>query len=641
MESIYKIFDQAPVVIGFVRGEEYVLEFANEALLKVWKVDATVFGKSLFGVFPELERQGFRHLLDNVRRTGSPFSAYEYPIQFERRDVVDTYYFDFIYQPFYEAGEITGVIAVGYDVTEKVVAKQSAQRGEKRWKELANSMPVIVWTADEQGRIDFCNELWYRTTGLTPEETNGFGWTSVLHPDDLDRCVDAWHNALARHTPYEMEARYRTKEGGYKWFLTRGVPVIENGNLISWYGTGTDITDQKDTEQRLDALVKGRTFEIEQKTLLLDNILKNSTNGISVSRMIFDAAGAVIDSHTILANDAAVHYTGFPKEDYLSKPATYFDPHIFASPYGRACIQALQTGEPFIMRYFLDFSKRWLELTVSKMDDTHLIHHFTDVTSIKEAELKLEKTLEELQYSNANLEQFAYAASHDLCEPLRKSQYFMTRLKEGMTSQLNENQLQLFERLENSQRRMQNLIEDLLDYSQAAKGTSQKERVDLNATLQTVLEDLELEIETRSATVDIYPLPIVQANKRQMHQLFQNLIGNALKYSKKTQAPSISVVSAPVTGGEFQEYCAASDYKKAFHHIKVTDNGIGFHQKDADKIFVVFTRLHSSEQYRGSGIGLSIVRKVVESHGGYIWSESELGRGAVFTILIPSMTQDQ
>src|SRR5688572_10140443 len=124
MESIYKIFDQAPVVIGFVRGEEYVLEFANEALLKVWKVDATVFGKSLFAVFPELERQGFRHLLDNVRQTGNPFSAYEYPIQFERRDVVDTYYFDFIYQPFYEAGEITGVIAVGYDVTEKVVAKQ-------------------------------------------------------------------------------------------------------------------------------------------------------------------------------------------------------------------------------------------------------------------------------------------------------------------------------------------------------------------------------------------------------------------------------------------------------------------------------------------------------------------------------------
>ncbi|MCD9014147.1 sensor histidine kinase [Parachryseolinea silvisoli] len=513
MESIYKIFDQAPVVIGFVRGEEYVLEFANEALLKVWKVDATVFGKSLFTVFPELERQGFRHLLDNVRRTGTPFSASEYPIQFERRDAVDTYYFDFIYQPFYEAGEITGVIAVGYDVTEKVVAKQSAQRGEKRWKELANSMPVIVWTADAQGLIDFCNELWYRTTGLTPEETHGFGWTSALHPDDLDRCVDAWHHALARHTTYAMEARYRTKEGDYKWILTRGVPVIENGNLISWYGTGTDITDQKDTEQRLDALVTGRT-------------------------------------------------------------------------------------------------------------------------------LKLEKTLEELQYSNANLEQFAYAASHDLREPLRKSQFYLDRLKEGMRSQLNEIQLQLFERLENAQRRMQNLIEDLLDYSQAAKGTSQKEQVDLNTVLQTVLEDLELEIETRSATIDIHALPIVLASKRQMHQLFQNLIGNSLKYSKKTVAPSISLMSTLATGGEFQGYCAASDYEKVFHHIKVTDNGIGFDQKDADRIFMVFTRLHSSEQYRGSGIGLSIVRKVVESHDGYIWSESELGQGAVFHILLPSMAQD-
>jgi PAS domain S-box-containing protein len=636
IETAYKFFDQAPVIIGFVRGSEYVVEFANDELLRVWKADRSVYGKSLLKVFPELETQGFRHLLDNVRTTGNPFKAYEFPITFDRESGErDTYYFDFIYQPFYENDEITGVIAVGHDVTEKVLAKKLVERGEKKWKELANSLPVIVWTADEKGNVDFYNELWYNITGQTVEQAAGVGWTTAIHPDDLNRCLEVWRLALIDKTAYQCEIRLRKRDGNYRWILARGVPIFENGVIVSWYGTSTDITDQKNVEQQLEETVRGRTQEVEQKESLLQSILKNSTNGISVSRLVFNDKREVIDAQTILANDAAVKYAGLPKDDYLTKPATYFDPNIIASDYGRACIKTLQTGEPFIMRYFLDFSKRWLELTVSKMDDSHLIHHFTDVTSIRDAELKLERTLEELQYLNANLEEFAYAASHDLKEPIRKSQYFANRLKESLKDSLDKEQLNLFDRLENAQLRMNKLILDLLEYSQAAKGKADKVEIDLNDEVKSVLEDLELEIQKEAARIDMGHLPTIMGNKRQIHQLFQNLIGNALKYSKHNTTPAIAIESNVVRGEDAKPDISPDRRDDRFHLITVSDNGIGFEQIYAEKIFLVFTRLDVNAQSRGSGIGLSIVKKVVESHDGFVWAESKPDKGAVFKILLP------
>jgi light-regulated signal transduction histidine kinase (bacteriophytochrome) len=269
------------------------------------------------------------------------------------------------------------------------------------------------------------------------------------------------------------------------------------------------------------------------------------------------------------------------------------------------------------------------------MDDSHLIHHFTDVTSIREAEIKLEKTLEELRYSNANLEEFAYAASHDLKEPIRKAQFFANRLNEDLKTTLTTEQISLFNRLEKSQARMQKLIEDLLEYSQAAKGAADQEEIDLREEVKVVLEDLELEIQKKAAKIVVGPLPKLFGNRRQIHQLFQNLIGNALKYSKQNVQSEIRISSSVVKGNEIKSKLPDDAGEKAFHLITVSDNGVGFDQMHADKIFKVFTRLHADEQYRGSGIGLSIVKKVVESHNGFVWAESEPQRGSVFSLLFP------
>jgi PAS domain S-box-containing protein len=184
-----------------------------------------------------------------------------------------------------------------------------------------------------------------------------------------------------------------------------------NGGISGIIAVANDVSEQvrarkriEESEQELQQRVRARTAELESQKNLLNSILTNSSNGISVTEMIKDASGNVIDATTILANDAAVRFTGLPKDIYLSKRATDLDPDIFSKPYGKTCVQTLATGEPAFIQYFLEVTGRWLELTISKMDDDHLIHIFTDVTPIKESQLQLEKTVEELRRSNRNLE---------------------------------------------------------------------------------------------------------------------------------------------------------------------------------------------------------------------------------------------
>jgi signal transduction histidine kinase len=427
----------------------------------------------------------------------------------------------------------------------------------------------------------------------------------------------------------------RRYDGTYRWFLTRALPIVDSkGKVVQWIGTNTDIDEQKQNEALLEEKVKERTRELTEQRNLVDNILSNSSNGISVTEMIRDENGRVIDADTILANDAAVRYTGLPRDIYLGKTAREIDPNILASEYGQTCLRTLETGEPSIIQYYLEMTKRWLELTISRMDENHLIHIFTDVTPVKQAQLALEKTVEDLQRSNTNLEEFAYAASHDLKEPIRKINVFTDRLKRKLVNQLGPEELHLFDRMEIAAQRMSSLIEDLLTYSQVSLGAKLNEEVDLNRILQVVLDDLDLDIEQKNAKIVVEDLATVKGHPRQLEQAFHNLISNSLKYAQPGIAPEILITGKTV--GQKDIDIKTDLHQNKYYSVSVADNGIGFHSKDAEKIFNLFTRLHqSANDYHGTGIGLSIVRKVLENHTGYIFADSEPGKGSVFTLLFP------
>jgi signal transduction histidine kinase len=201
---------------------------------------------------------------------------------------------------------------------------------------------------------------------------------------------------------------------------------------------------------------------------------------------------------------------------------------------------------------------------------------------------------------------------------------------------MEEEDLRYFERLEMGAKRMNTLIDDLLLYSHVNRGMATIETVDLNQMLSFVMDDLELQIEEKKARMEIGSLPTVQGRPRQLQQLFENLIANALKYSREGEAPVVSIRSQLIKGGETTAHSSMVNPDKLYHLIEVGDNGIGFEQADAERIFNVFTRLHGNTEYRGTGVGLSIVQKIVENHQGSIWAESSPGEGARFKILLPA-----
>ena len=381
--------------------------------------------------------------------------------------------------------------------------------------------------------------------------------------------------------------------------------------------------------------LKKAMLQLEQQKNLVDNILKNSSNGISVTEMIRDNEGRVIDASTIMANEAAVKFSGPPRDIYMNKTATEIDPGILQSGYGQTCLQTLSTGQPSMFQYYLELTGRWLELTISKMDDDHLIHIFTDITTIKNAEQKMSKYVEDLKQSNASLEQFAYAASHDLKEPIRKIQTFSDRLHVLLMDKLSEKEKFYFNRMSIATERMRTLIDDLLIYSHMSTVSDLQETIDLNSLMESVREDLELEIEEKKAKIEVSPLPAVKGNKRQLQQMLQNLLSNALKYHRPQISPHIEIKSRTITAQDTLLSRIGDECKGAYHLIQMIDNGIGFESTYAEHIFSIFTRLHANAEYLGSGIGLSIVKKVIDNHGGTVWAESSPNKGAVFNILLP------
>ena len=265
-----------------------------------------------------------------------------------------------------------------------------------------------------------------------------------------------------------------------------------------------------------------------------------------------------------------------------------------------------------------------------------------DVTEIKAQERKLKEAAdqlklsnEELRRSNEDLEQFAYVASHDLQEPLRKIRAFGDRLQLKYEKGKDMPGKEYVDRMQNASKRMQVLIDDLLTFSRVSRRTGELEEVDMNAVVRVVLDDLEHRIEDTHAEVQLEDLPVIKANHSQMRQLFQNLISNAIKFGKEGQRPVVKISSRQVLGRNIPYREIPAREGKVYYEIKVNDNGIGFDEKYLNRIFTIFQRLHGRSTYEGTGIGLAVCKKIIENHNGFITARSEPCKGATFILYLP------
>ena len=249
---------------------------------------------------------------------------------------------------------------------------------------------------------------------------------------------------------------------------------------------------------------------------------------------------------------------------------------------------------------------------------------------------ELRASNEKLQRANQDLEQFAYVASHDLQEPLRKLQTFADRLEQRHAHQLDDSGREMVQRMRAAAARMSTLINDLLTLSRVGRRDLELEGVDLATTLAEVTRDLESAIEESGATITAAFLPTLRADPLQMRQLLQNLIGNSIKYARKGVPPEIEIAATPSGGSGCQGDSGATLERPGWWTIEITDNGIGFDPRYSDQIFVPFQRLHGRFTYGGSGIGLAVCSRIVQRHGGSIRAEGEPGRGARFVVTLPA-----
>jgi signal transduction histidine kinase len=368
----------------------------------------------------------------------------------------------------------------------------------------------------------------------------------------------------------------------------------------------------------------------------LQVVFDTARAGMYTLTPVRDEMGEIIDFRFGLVNQAVASYLGLMAADLVGTLGSVHFPAYKSNGLFDRYVDTVRTGNPATFDlHYADGYDNYFTINVVKMGD-ELFGTFTDHSPLKRLQRDLEASISELKRSNASLEQFAHAASHDLQDPLRKITLHATKLEEHHSAALNDEAFGHLERIKTASKRMQRLVKDLLVFAEVGANRPDFEDVALNALLQEVVNDLEVAITEKEAVISIGDLGTVKGDSLHLQQLFQNLISNSLKYSRSEVAPHITITASIIQGKDTG--VVLGDYEKAkdFWQIKLRDNGQGFNQEQAQQIFKIFQRLpqHRNE-CSGTGIGLAIVQRVVENHNGYIKAEGIPGRGAIFTILLP------
>ncbi len=634
------LIEEAPVATCVFSGREMKIALANNKMLDLWGRDSTVIGMPIAEALPYLEGQPFFQILDNVYTTGVAYSQSAARAEMEHKGQLRTVYFNFTYKPlFNEAGEVYSIIDMAFDVTEQVLMQQKIEESRRELLNSFNDSPVgiAIITGDDLS-IKMVNPFYATITGRSQEELINKPLLIAMpelagqgFDTELFKVMTTGQPFTARDAPVEI-LRNEKKETKYLDF-TYQPQKNDTGEITGILVVVIEVTQK----------VAARK-DIEEKELALRNAVEfaelgtwtfNTITGEGLfSQRHLNMFG--LDSQSTSAEDASVVIVerdrdrvkklfydslkpgsdGKYQAEYEVKHAKT-DEHIIVKSQGQVYYNA--EGEA------IKISGTTQDITIQRQTQAALEAEVQKRTKeLAEAIESLNHTNRELKRSNANLEEFAHAASHDLKEPVRKILFFAQRLKDQLKNQLTEAESFSFTRIENATQRMGTLIDDLLMYSHVSQRPPEKENIDLNVKMKNVIEDLELDIQDKKGKVDIDKLPVIKGYSRQLQQLFQNLISNALKYGKADTPPHI-VIRAEM----------AEQNQKQFHIIIIEDNGIGFEQQYEDKIFQMFTRLHAKHEYSGTGVGLSIVKKVVDNHNGFIRVESRPGEGSVFSVYLP------
>jgi len=522
------------------------------------------------------------------------------------------------------AGNIVGIFGISHDITARKQMEEqlrdTAQRLQMLWQSVENSPATVVIT-DTRGNIQYVNPKFVETTGYTREEAVGRN-PRVLKSGQMSPVTykQLWQTIAAGEN-WHGEFLNRRKDGSFFWESAIITPVKnEQGKVVNFLAIKEDITERKAAAEALQQSLSLQQATLESTT---DGILVVSLEGrITSCNQQFVKLWNV--SRELMASDE--HPPVLRHVASQMKDPAAFTARV-AELYQDPSRDGFDVLEPLDGRIVERYARtQWLQ---SKA--VGRVWSFRDVTRQYQAETATKKLLAELSRSNTELEQFAYVASHDLQEPLRLVSSYTQLLLQRYGNKLDADAVPLVGFITEGVTRMERLIQDLLTYSRVSSQTRVPKKVAGEALLQLVLQNLSLAIREQQATVTHDPLPELLGDETLLLQLFQNLIANAIKFHREG-------VPAHVHVG-----CRLDEAQAAWR-FSVRDNGIGIEPAFYERIFVIFQRLHSRRKYSGTGIGLTICKRIVERHGGRIWVESEPGCGTTFHFTLalqPTMNPNQ
>ncbi|GHO51216.1 hypothetical protein KSX_93790 [Ktedonospora formicarum] len=497
-----------------------------------------------------------------------------------------------------DTGQIFKWFGTSTDIEEQKRTEQQLKESRESLSVLAETVPQLVWTTSPDGCVEYWNQRRYDYSGSSPAQALGHRWSQFLHPDDAQRTLKIWHQALAMGEPYEIE--YRLKEGqtgAYRWFLTHGVPVRdEGGQIVKWFGTGTDIEEQKRTEEAL------RQSQEHANTLMNSNII-----GIIITE-----GEQIVD-----ANDTFLHMTGSTREDLRAGQMNVMP--MTAPEYLARTVEAHQKLDtqqsitPYEKEYICQDGSRLPVLVGGVLFQHHpcqVINFVLDNSARKELEQRKDD--------------FISIASHELKTPLTAVKMQTQLVRKRFEKHAQREAATALSRVERSIKQLERLIAELLDVSKIQAGGLEyvRERVDLDELLREVTATIHHLHPSHTTQVRGSVQTSLIGDRDRLGQVFTNLLSNAIKYS-----PDVRTVEMDLS---------ASDDAVT---IRVHDHGLGIPRELRDKIFERFYRVTDSKQKAipGLGMGLYIVAEIVNHHGGTITVDSAVGKGSTFTVTLPLM----
>lgn len=516
------------------------------------------------------------------------------------------------------------------------IQDQQVIQSLETYKDLFDHAHDLIHILHLDGSVIYVNKAWEKHLDYTQEEVQGKSIYSYVAGESREAFTHYRRNVVnGTIKDKEIIVTLQSKTGNK--INVEGLISVKTNEGIPLYTRGffRDITTRLRNENQLKLFNE----ELKERETNLQQLLTNAPDAV-----------IVIDEESTITywNPKATSIFGWTAQEVIGKKLTdTIVPPQHRQAHNNGLKRYVTTGEAHVLNKTVELTALnkdgiafYISLTISNTRQNGkraFIAFIRNIDAEKRNELELEKKQQELELSNKELEQFAYVASHDLQEPLRKIQFFTGFVLED--DSLNEQSRKHLEKVHDSAVRMKGLIKGLLEYSHLSQISLFFEQTDLNAITSNVLSDLELIIRQKEAIIEVGSLPAVEAIPMQISQLFSNLIGNGLKFSRPDTTPHIKITSSPLSIESIEAFPKLNTSKE-YHQIIISDNGIGFEQQFSQKIFTIFQRLNQKTHYEGYGIGLAVCAKIVERHGGVIYAESQPNEGATFVVVLPA-TQDR